>query len=69
MKRVAEAGKPPVVIPVVVVAVDVHVALVVPVVEGGSNVMYGMPSMPLPLEYSRGCIEFASYTRIAFHTK
>ena len=29
MKRVAEAGKPPVVVPVVVVAVDVHVALVV----------------------------------------
>lgn len=35
MKRVTKAGKPPVVIPVVVVAVDVHVALVIPVVERG----------------------------------
>ena len=35
MKRVAEAGEPPVVVPVIVVAVDVHVALVVPAVEGG----------------------------------
>ena len=39
MKRVAEASKPPVVIPVVVVAVDVHIALVViPAVEGGNCV-------------------------------
>ena len=36
MKRVAETGEPPVVIPVVIVAVDVHVALiVVPPVERG----------------------------------
>ena len=35
MKRVADAREPPVVIPLVVVAVDVHVALVVPPVEGG----------------------------------
>ena len=32
-KRVAETGKPPVVIPVIVVAVDIHVPLVVPPVE------------------------------------
>ena len=38
MKRVAEASKPPVVIPVVVVAIDVHVALVIPAVEGGNCV-------------------------------
>ena len=38
MKRVAEAGKPPVVVPVFGVAVDVQVALVVPAVEGGHNV-------------------------------
>ena len=35
MKRVADASEPPVVIPVVVVAVDVHVALVIPAVERG----------------------------------
>ena len=35
MKKVADASEPPVVIPVVVVAIDVHVALVViPPVEG-----------------------------------
>jgi len=33
MKRVADTGKPPVVVPIVVVAVDVHFALVVPTVE------------------------------------
>ena len=36
MKRVADAAKPPIVIPIIVVAVDIHVALViVPLVEGG----------------------------------
>ncbi len=35
MKRVAQASEPPVVIPVVVVAVDIHVTLVVPPVERG----------------------------------
>jgi hypothetical protein len=33
MKRVATTRKPPVVIPVIVVAVDVHVPLAVPPVE------------------------------------
>lgn len=35
MKRIAKARKPPVVIPVIVVAIDIHIALVVPAVEGG----------------------------------
>ena len=39
MKRFAKPGEPPVVIPVVVVAVDIHVALVViPLVERGEYV-------------------------------
>ncbi len=33
MKRVANTGKPPVIVPVVVVAIDVHLALVIPAVE------------------------------------
>lgn len=33
MKRFSEAGEPPVVVPIVVVAVDVHLALGVPAVE------------------------------------
>ena len=38
-KESCEAGEPPVVIPIVVVAVDVHLALVVvPAVECGYNV-------------------------------
>jgi hypothetical protein len=38
-KRVAHASEPPVVIPIIVVAVDVHVALVViPLVERGEYV-------------------------------
>lgn len=55
MKRVAHTGKPPIVIPVIVVAVDVHLALVIPVVERGE--MYKVPSRSLPIEYSQGCIE------------
>lgn len=51
MKRFAKAREPPVVVPVVVVAVDVHVALVVPAVEGRS---YEVPSVTPPLEYSQG---------------
>ena len=56
MKRVANARKPPVVVPVVVVAVDVHLALVVPTVERGVA-LYGVSSFSLPLEYSQSCIE------------
>ena len=39
IKRVANTGKPPVVIPVVVVAVDVHVALVTIAVEDRVAIM------------------------------
>jgi len=35
MRIVAAAGEPPVVIPPIVVAVDVHIALVIPTVERG----------------------------------
>lgn len=64
MKRVADAREPPVVIPVIVVAVDVHVTLVVPPVERGE--LYKMPSLPLPVECSLSCIEFAIV--IAWHS-
>jgi len=56
MKRVADARKPPVVVPVVVVAVHKHLALVIPTVERGVA-LYKVSSAPLPLECSRGCIE------------
>ena len=49
MKRVATPSKPPVVVPVVVVTIDVHLALVVEVVERGE--MYIMSSVPPPLIY------------------
>jgi hypothetical protein len=48
MKRMAEASKPPVIVPFVVVAVDVHVTLVVPAVEGN---LYKMSSISPPLVY------------------
>ena len=35
MKSVATTGEPPIVIPVIVVAVDIHVAVAVPPVERG----------------------------------
>ncbi|HEY4493268.1 MAG TPA: hypothetical protein VJB98_01475 [Candidatus Paceibacterota bacterium] len=44
MKRVAHATEDPVVVPVVVVAVDVHVRLVVPPIERGE--LYMIPSVP-----------------------
>lgn len=57
MRIVAAAGEPPVVIPPIVVAVDVHIALVIPVVERGVA-LCDVPSLPLPIECSPGCIEF-----------
>jgi hypothetical protein len=56
MKRVAgsrNAGQEPVVIPVIVVAVAVHVPLVVPAVERQVT-MCEAPSVPPPIEYSQG---------------
>lgn len=38
MKIFAGAGEPPVVIPVLGIAVDVHVALVIPAIKGDPNV-------------------------------
>ncbi len=50
MKRFAKASEQPVVVPVVVVTVDVHVPLaVVPLVE--RDELYEVPSEPPPLEY------------------
>jgi len=52
MKRVATATEPPVVIPVIVIAVDVHVPLVVPPIEGRKIVQDTIcPTTP---EYSQG---------------
>ena len=48
MRRIADASEPPVVVPVIVVPVDVHVPVVVPPVEGG--VLYGPSSMTPPIE-------------------
>ena len=56
MKKVANASKPPVVVPVVVVAVDIHLALVIPTVECGVA-LYRVSSASPPLEHSQGCIE------------
>jgi hypothetical protein len=49
MKRVAKTGKPPVVVPVVVVAVDVHIALVIPPVERGE--LYKVSSSSPPFKF------------------
>ena len=48
-KEIAAASEPPVVVPLVVVAVAVHVALVV-LVE--SQELCNLPSISVPLEYS-----------------
>ena len=37
-EKICDASEPPIVIPVVVVAVDVHVTLVIPLVESGHYV-------------------------------
>lgn len=52
MKKFADAGEPPVAIPVVVVHVDVHVTLVIPPVERG-EMCEGSSKAP-PLECSQG---------------
>ena len=53
LARSRNAGKEPIVVPVVVVAIAIHVALVVPTVER-QVAMCGTPSVPPPFEYSRG---------------
>lgn len=53
MKRVANTSERPVVVPVVVVAVDVQLALVVPTIERGVA-LYRVSSRSLPPEYSKG---------------
>jgi hypothetical protein len=35
MKRVVDTAEPPIVIPVILVAVTVHIAIIAPPVEGG----------------------------------
>lgn len=54
MKRVANTRKPPIVIPVVVVVVDIHIAIVIEVVERGN--LCKISSVPPSLEYSQECI-------------
>ena len=58
MKRVAQASKPPVVIPVIVVPVDVYVALVVETVEGGRYVC-DATNATVPRVLRADCIVFA----------
>jgi len=48
MKQVADPRKPPVVVPVVVIAVHVHITLVVPVVAVEGREAYKIPSVPPP---------------------
>ncbi len=54
MKIVANTSKPPIVIPVVVVAIDIHIALVIEAVERGN--LYKISSVPPSIEYSQDCI-------------
>ena len=67
MKRVADDEETTVLIPVIVDPVPVQVQAVlvgvhirhVPVAvlnHDGTVIMYSMPSVPLPIEYSLGCI-------------
>jgi hypothetical protein len=56
MKRVAwrgDTGQEPIVVPIIVVAIAVHVPLAVPAIER-QIAMYGAPSVPPPIEYSQG---------------
>lgn len=55
-KRVADgnASEPPVIIPIVVVLVAIHLALAIPLVERDESCK--VPSLPPPVEYSPGCI-------------
>ena len=58
MKRVAgnrNARKPPIVIPIIVIAVAVHIAHIVPPIEGEvTERAYERPSVTPPFEYSGG---------------
>lgn len=72
MKRVADDEETVVLVPIVVVPVQVQLPLVIPPVQAGdvavairvmpdrAPAMYKVPSVPLPIEYSLGCILFGS---------
>jgi hypothetical protein len=62
MKKIARAtaSKPPVVIPVIVVAVAVDFALIVPPVERDIG-LCELPSVAPPLDVSWGCILFGIF--------
>lgn len=52
MKGVANTTEPPIVIPIIVVLVDIHVTLVIPCVKGLVAEMYEVPPASPPIEYS-----------------
>lgn len=68
MKRVATTSERPVVVPVVVVAVDVHVALVVPPVERGvAYVQYAI--LPTARRVLSGLYRIRHLNALAYRTK
>lgn len=56
MKKVADASKPPAVIPAVVVTAHDDVPLAAPTAERSE--LYRTPSVSPPIEYSLSCIAF-----------
>jgi hypothetical protein len=50
MKRVATHREPPVVVPVIIVLVDVHLALAIPAIEDRVANLYEEASVPPPIE-------------------
>ena len=65
MKRVAKTSEPAVVVPIIVVAVDVHVALAVPPAEDRESVQEAFRATASRL-FDTGCILFEILNSVAF---
>ena len=81
MIELADGQKAAVLVPVVVEPIEVelavgtvpvevdHIAVAVPVDPRGAVKKYKIPSISLPLEYSRGCILFENFISLIPYTK
>ena len=60
MKRVAKTREPPIVIPIVVVAVDVHPTLIVQTVERDDNVQNALHATTLRSSCDLGVVSYSA---------
>jgi len=81
MKRLAERQEPAVIIPMIVIPIEVqvplgiiaieirHITITIRIDPGRAQRTCRIPPVPLPFEYSWGCIAFGNFISLVFCTK